>query len=202
MWRARPASGSFSATRQRTSSTSVARATSRAASTGSSARSSTTCSWSSAPSKPPRNALGSPRRRAPRQGVPSLERALVALRFRPVRQPLRQALGQGHVDYLLSGWDEKTREPTKEALAALDERLQHVADGLAWMRSVEGRREPRRFGRRTRFTTILRRSSIPIRRRPTRPSPRPRPPWTARFSRQARWIAPPSMASTPRRSSI
>ncbi|AKU96379.1 Alpha-amylase family protein [Labilithrix luteola] len=90
------------------------------------------------------------------QGVPSLERALVALRFRPVHQPLRQALGRGHVDYLLAGWDAKTREPTKEALAALDERLQHVADGLAWMRDTKVDATAALAKARTRFTTILR----------------------------------------------
>lgn len=67
------------------------------------------------------------------RGVPSIARALVQLRFRPVHEPLRQALGNGHLAYLASGWDAKKGEPTKEATRALEERIEHVADGLAYM---------------------------------------------------------------------
>jgi glycosidase len=67
-------------------------------------------------------------------GVPSLDRALVELRFKPVHQPLAQALSRGHVDYLLSGWDDKKRKVKDDALAALCERLGHFADGLGYMR--------------------------------------------------------------------
>jgi len=66
-------------------------------------------------------------------GVPSVARALLQLRFRPVHEPLRQALADGHLAYLANGWDATTSRPTTEALAALDERLAHVAKGLAYM---------------------------------------------------------------------
>jgi hypothetical protein len=68
------------------------------------------------------------------RGVPSIARALVELRFRPVHQPLREAVGKGHVDYLLGAWDAKTRAPTKQGVAALEERIGHVADGLSYLR--------------------------------------------------------------------
>jgi hypothetical protein len=68
------------------------------------------------------------------RGVPSIERAMLELRFRPVHEPLRQALGQGHLAFLTAGWNEKKREPTPEAIVALEERINHVADGLAYMR--------------------------------------------------------------------
>ena len=68
------------------------------------------------------------------RGVPSIERALVELKYRPVHEPLRQALGAGHLAYLASGWDAKTAAPTNEAIVALEERIRHIADGLAYMR--------------------------------------------------------------------
>ena len=68
------------------------------------------------------------------RGVPSIERAMLELRFRPVHEPLRQALGKGHLAFLAAGWDEAKRAPTPEVLAALEERIAHVADGLAYMR--------------------------------------------------------------------
>ena len=68
------------------------------------------------------------------RGVPSIERAMLELRFRPVHEPLRQALGKGHLAFLAAGWDEAKRAPTPEVLAALAERIAHVADGLAYMR--------------------------------------------------------------------
>jgi len=68
------------------------------------------------------------------RGVPSIERAMLELRFRPVHEPLRQALGRGHLAFLASGWEEAKREPTPAVLAALEERITHVADGLAYMR--------------------------------------------------------------------
>ncbi|MBX3189120.1 MAG: hypothetical protein KF819_19010 [Labilithrix sp.] len=67
------------------------------------------------------------------RGVPSIEQALAEVRLRPVHRPLREAVGKGHVDYLLGAWDEKTRDATKEGVNALDERIGHVADGLASM---------------------------------------------------------------------
>jgi hypothetical protein len=66
--------------------------------------------------------------------VPSIERALAQLKFRPVHEPLRHALGKGHLTYLVSGWDSEKGQPTKEATVALEERMVHVADGLAYMR--------------------------------------------------------------------
>ena len=67
------------------------------------------------------------------RGVKSVERALVQLRFRPVPEPLRQALGKGHLAYLASGWDAQKGAPTPEAARAFAERIEHVADGLAYM---------------------------------------------------------------------
>ncbi len=67
------------------------------------------------------------------RGVPSLAQALVKLRFRPVHEPLRQALGEGHLAHLASGWDAKAGAPTKEAISALEERIGHLAKGLAYM---------------------------------------------------------------------
>jgi glycosidase len=63
-------------------------------------------------------------------GVPSVELALRELRERAVHAPLRQALSKGHVDYLAKGWDAATAAASPEALQALRERLEHVADGL------------------------------------------------------------------------
>jgi glycosidase len=68
------------------------------------------------------------------RGVPSIERALVELKYRPVHEPLRQALGAGHLAYLATGWDPKKAAPTKEAIVALEERIRYIADGLAYMR--------------------------------------------------------------------
>ena len=67
------------------------------------------------------------------RGVPSIAQALVKLRFRPVHEPLRQALGEGHLAHLASGWDAKAGAPTKEAISALEERIGHLAKGLAYM---------------------------------------------------------------------
>ena len=68
------------------------------------------------------------------RGVPSIARAMVELRFRPVHAPLAEALGKGHLTYLASGWDAKQNAPTKERFSALEERITHFADGLAYMR--------------------------------------------------------------------
>ena len=65
-------------------------------------------------------------------GVPSVERALGELRERAVHAPLRQALSKGHVDYLAGGWDAATGAPSPDALRALEERLDHFADGLGY----------------------------------------------------------------------
>lgn len=72
------------------------------------------------------------------RGVPSLDRALVDLRLRPVHVPLREALGRGHVDALLAAWDEKTSAPTEEGRAMLEEKLGHVGDGLRYMLEKSG----------------------------------------------------------------
>ncbi|MCL2723261.1 MAG: alpha-amylase family glycosyl hydrolase [Polyangiaceae bacterium] len=70
------------------------------------------------------------------RGVPSLDKALVEFRFLPVHRPLSQALSREHVEYLLSGWDEKKRNVTSDAHAALAERLGHFADGLEYVLGV------------------------------------------------------------------
>ena len=67
------------------------------------------------------------------RGVPSIEQALVELRFRPLHEPLREALGQGHLAYLAEGWDKAEQAPTKQAVVALEERVGHISDGLAYM---------------------------------------------------------------------
>ncbi|HEY8076413.1 MAG TPA: alpha-amylase family glycosyl hydrolase, partial [Labilithrix sp.] len=66
------------------------------------------------------------------RGVPSIERALVYLRFRPIHQPLREALADGHLAWL-------TKREAKED--ALTERLGYFADGLAYMRGAEVERK-------------------------------------------------------------
>lgn len=67
------------------------------------------------------------------RGVPSIERAVTQLYYRPVHTPLREALSTGHLAYLAMGWDPKTETITNEARLAFEEKLQHLADGLAWM---------------------------------------------------------------------
>ncbi|MDB4943557.1 MAG: Alpha-amylase family protein, partial [Labilithrix sp.] len=69
-----------------------------------------------------------------RRGVPSLARAMVMLRYRPVHAPLRDAASTAHLAYLAGGWDPKTKAPTKAALTALEQRLGYLGDGLAYMR--------------------------------------------------------------------
>jgi len=71
------------------------------------------------------------------RGVPSIARALVALKMRPVHVPMREALGQGHVAYLAGGWDAAKKEVKPEVLTALEERLRNFAGGLAYMRGLE-----------------------------------------------------------------
>lgn len=58
------------------------------------------------------------------RGVPSIDRALVELRLKPIHEPLREALGKGHVDHLLEKGD----------LDALEERLVHFAKGVAYLK--------------------------------------------------------------------
>ncbi|HSO33142.1 MAG TPA: alpha-amylase family glycosyl hydrolase, partial [Labilithrix sp.] len=90
------------------------------------------------------------------RGVPSIAQALVQLRFRPLHAPLRGALGEGHLAYLADGWDAKTGAPTKEALVALEERIVHVAEGLAYMRTgALFEPEPALAGLRARYAAIL-----------------------------------------------
>jgi len=91
------------------------------------------------------------------RGVPSIERALVEMKFRPVHVPVRETLGSGHVAYLLAGWDAEKEAPTQAALDALEERLRHVAAGLAYMKGgtaeaeaeaeAEARSQPAAFAR-------------------------------------------------------
>jgi glycosidase len=91
------------------------------------------------------------------RGVRSIERALVELHYRPVHRPLREAVGPGHAAYLAgaSGWDPKRRAPTREALAAFDERLGHVADGLVFMLGRPIDRAPSLRRAHERFTRVL-----------------------------------------------
>jgi hypothetical protein len=70
------------------------------------------------------------------RGVPSIDRAATQLYYRPVHTPLRDALSEGHVAYLLAGWDPKTKAPTKEAVFAFEEKLRHMTDGLAFIQGV------------------------------------------------------------------
>lgn len=67
------------------------------------------------------------------RGVPSIARALVEYRCRPIHTPLAEALAKGHLDYLASGWDPATDAPSREAMFAFEERIRYVADGLSWM---------------------------------------------------------------------
>ncbi len=67
------------------------------------------------------------------RGVPSIREAARDLYLRPVHKPLREALGKGHLAFLAEGWDETTKAAKAEQLAALEERLRHVEDGLAYM---------------------------------------------------------------------
>lgn len=99
------------------------------------------------------------------RGVPSIERAMAELRFRPVHEPLRRAVSNGHLAYLAGGWDAEKSAPTKEAIAALEERIEHVADGLAYMRGGKGGKaakkidaEPALEKLRERFAKILERA--------------------------------------------
>jgi hypothetical protein len=64
------------------------------------------------------------------RGVPDIEAAVRELHLRPLHAPLREACSQGHLAYLVS---ELATESDVAARAALEERLEHVADGLDWM---------------------------------------------------------------------
>jgi hypothetical protein len=90
------------------------------------------------------------------RGVPSIERAMVQLRFRPVHIPLRAALGKGHLAYLAEGWDMERAEVTPTASHALEERISHVAHGITYMRGgarVDTEGVIAKLGRR--YATIL-----------------------------------------------
>ena len=65
------------------------------------------------------------------RGVPSIERALVEMRFRPVHQPLREAIGKGHAEYLSTA-------PAKDAAKAFEEKVGHLIDGLVWRLAQDG----------------------------------------------------------------
>ena len=67
------------------------------------------------------------------RGVPSVEQAAKELYLRPVHRPLREALGPGHLAWLAAGWDEEGRKPKATHVAALEERLRHVQEGLVYM---------------------------------------------------------------------
>ncbi|HVJ93747.1 MAG TPA: alpha-amylase family glycosyl hydrolase [Labilithrix sp.] len=72
------------------------------------------------------------------RGVADVERAVRELYLRPVHAPLREACSKGHIAYLTSQLDE---EDITGALAALEQRLGHVADGLDWLLSQRAHRE-------------------------------------------------------------
>jgi hypothetical protein len=59
------------------------------------------------------------------RGVPSIERAVVQHYYRPIHAPLREALTPGHLAYVATY--------TPDSRVAFEEKLQHLADGLAWM---------------------------------------------------------------------
>jgi hypothetical protein len=126
------------------------------------------------------------------RGVPSIERAMLELRFRPVHEPLRQALGKGHLAFLSAGWDEKKREPTPEALVALEERITHVADGLAYMRGGPTAKadsavvETVLAALRHRYTNVL-----------TRAHALPSDPKSLHVTSSAKSVATPDAASEP-----
>ena len=66
------------------------------------------------------------------QGVPSIERAVTALRFKPLHAPLAEALNEKHLGYLAEA-------PEKEATAAFVERIGFMVDGIAYMVGRSGK---------------------------------------------------------------
>ncbi len=114
------------------------------------------------------------------RGVPSVHKAARDLYLRPVHKPLREALGAGHLAWLAEGWDAQAAAPKAEALAALEERLRHVQDGLAYMHegaapeAVDAAIETAR----RRYASLLRTAATPTRyetEAPPAPPPRPVP---------------------------
>jgi hypothetical protein len=59
------------------------------------------------------------------RGVPSIEHAVRQVYYRPVHRPLRAMLTKGHFAYL--------SKPTPETRKVFEEKLGHLADGLAFM---------------------------------------------------------------------
>jgi glycosidase len=95
------------------------------------------------------------------RGVPSMERAVTDLHYRPVHVPLREMLSQGHLAYLASGWDTKARAPKKEALFALSERLGHLADGVEYMTGKKLSRTEALSRAEERYAAVLRMAHAP-----------------------------------------
>jgi glycosidase len=62
------------------------------------------------------------------QGVPNIDQAARSLYLSPVHAPLREAVSKGHLAYLASAL-----EAPAKGRHALEERLNHIADGLEWM---------------------------------------------------------------------
>lgn len=67
-----------------------------------------------------------------RGGVPSIEEALVELRFKPVHDPFFEAVNAGSAHYLAGQWDGTKRALSASARVAIEEKLTHVVDGLRY----------------------------------------------------------------------
>lgn len=89
------------------------------------------------------------------RGVPSVKRALVEWRFRPLHVPLRAALDPRHITYLADAWNPANHTPKAEALAALRERMDHVADGLTYLLGREFDRAIEHAKLKNRYENIL-----------------------------------------------
>jgi len=100
------------------------------------------------------------------RGVPSIKNALLELALRPVHDPLAHAVSAGHLGYLLDAWDEASAAPTAEALAALDEKLEHVADGIAYKLGLDRAAVPRTdalAAARARYVAVMAMAHAPSR---------------------------------------
>jgi glycosidase len=70
-----------------------------------------------------------------RQGVPSIASALIDVRFRAIHAPFYEAINIGSTEYLTSAWSEEPAHPDvtrAQAFEVLTEKLQHLADGVAY----------------------------------------------------------------------
>jgi len=86
-------------------------------------------------------------------GTPSVEIALTRVRFRALHQPLREALGHAHLAYLLDAIHQTAEgKPAAQAMRALCERLEHIADGLDYMQPAM--KEARVHARASACTTL------------------------------------------------